>query len=1218
MPNPTQVILSGPAGARIFGGAFAAAVLSGTVAAGDAVGSGSAAPVPAPAPAAPALSVAGVASLSLASTAGVTNAPFAIGVPLAKGQFPASSGVSVAGIGSAYQVTVRNQWDDGSVKFALIAGRASVAAATAVSAQLTRGAPPSGAALTEANFLASGITASLQFGSTTVQLMDLVGVAAVGGSGGITTGGRVQTLASGPQMSSWLYCARLSATDPNLQAWFEVRYFGGSVAHIVPWMENGWMLVTGCAGQAGTLTFALNGVTKFTDTVHCAAHCAVYAQDVAGIGHWAGTTSDLYAVVDPTYLQTTDLVQRYAADSRSQTSALNAQPQVYSPALYGQKPDSPRSAGNGTAVGGGTGGYDSAMGAAGFHAGVGPLPQWDAMFLTSRGDQRAWKTVVAQGLGAGRYPLRWRSENTLRTALTQSYANKTLPQSGEHHVYGPGANQNGAGDVLPTVAGYNNGTEVIYAEYWFSTHCPSMGYMAYLLTGHECFLQTLQGSVMAGFLRQNNNPSQRNFGAGLLLTEFETIRGVAHPLRNLAQSAAISPDGDAVQADHVTVLTNNINNYHTRYIVNPCASFGVPQPYANFYTTTPINRYRINAWEVDYFNAAFGVILDLQPNVGSTAMGKALAYAQWGGQFVVGRLGPVGDANSFGYVGAAREFSIAVAPLASPSFNPWASNNQGPFYSTWGQAWADTFNTSNSTTTANISSFAGDPGVAGEDAKGSFPSASTNYWPAVVHSVYYALKYGTAGAQAAYARLISDPSWATFEANTLARPMASMRASNAPLPALHGIADNTFTSIPGANFSTYVNAGGGIPAVTPFYRGSGPREAVVDAYGDPAFDEAGECAYFFGGGHGDGTYNGVIEYNLRTGAWRVVGQPTPPSVYLPGYAQTTGTFYYPSGVYFTMTGEPTTAPKTPPDGHVGGFFLTAAEGLNVTSDAGYIAPALAKVAYHVYAAAVVRGRKIHYFCAPSYSEFDIDNGTWAGWDVDIGAQLNALDPAIAAKPFSQGNAAIYDEVTDRFVVLLQPGDFSNMGTRNGVFVFNPVTRSVESVHQQTQSIAGALKHDGSAAAASGAVSASCSMVKAGRKVYIFNKTGNYLAPQVMNQGFIFDLDTKTYSYFLVQGNPAGTIYSATTLQETIPAWYDGAAIQRWNYEASNGAAVHTLNLTPVSGAGSAAAPFILAQTSRAVAGNPTGVQYRYRGNYCKGLMFIMPKSDQNIRALKLA
>jgi len=144
------------------------------------------------------------------------------------------------------------------------------------------------------------------------------------------------------------------------------------------------------------------------------------------------------------------------------------------------------------------------------------------------------------------------------------------------------------------------------------------------------------------------------------------------------------------------------------------------------------------------------------------------------------------------------------------------------------------------------------------------------------------------------------------------------------------------------------------------------------------------------------------------------------------------------------------------------------------------------------------------------------------------------------------------------------------------------------------------------------------MVKAGRKVYIFNKTGGYTLPQVMNQGFIFDLDTKTYTYFLVQGNPSGTIFSATVAQETIPAWYDGAAIHRWNYEPSNSGNVHTLNLTPVSGAGTAASPYILAQTSRSVGSPPSPVLYRYRGNFCKGINFMLPSSGQNLRALKLA
>lgn len=413
--------------------------------------------------------------------------------------------------------------------------------------------------------------------------------------------------------------------------------------------------------------------------------------------------------------------------------------------------------------------------------------------------------------------------------------------------------------------------------------------------------------------------------------------------------------------------------------------------------------------------------------------------------------------------------------------------------------------------------------------------------------------------------------------------------------------DDSFNVLPGTNYSNWAKTG--IPNVTPFYRGTDPRNAVVDAYGDPAFDPDTGCFYLWGGGHGDGTYNGVIKFDPRTKTYSVIGEPTPPSVYLPEYINTTSPIYYPSGKYFSgfINDTPTEDPKLPPIG-LGGLFLTEAEGLVRAVDGPYIAPALAKLTAHAYASLVVRKGIIYFFCAGGYAEFNIMNGKWGRYGVDLGMQLKSFQSNMTNFPFSQGNAAVYDEVTDRIIVTLQPGDFP-MGARNGVFVFDPNTRQIESVHNQSAVYLGP----------------SPSMVKADRKVFLFYKIGNYLQPQNLNNGMIFNIDSKTFSYFKINGNPSGTIYSQVNLQETIPAWYDGKQIHRWNYEPGQNNLIHSVNPNPIGGDGSPGNPFVFTQTSRTVSNAPSEVQYRYRGNWwpAANAMLILPKSNQDWRVLCL-
>lgn len=727
-------------------------------------------PVSPPPPAAPTppspippLPSTGTASFRLATPGGVQSAPFTVGMALRQGDVPQNQGVIVDGVANA-QVDVRNRWPDGSVKFALVSGRATVAAGSPVVVTLRAGtAPAGGAALTEADLLTSGVDATLQFaGGAVVRLRNLVGTTAAGSASGAVTGGQVRALASGPQMSAWLYCAPLGG-NAHLMAWFEVRYYGGTTVHVLPWIENGWTRVGSCAGQAGTLTFTLAGTTRFEQAdVHIANHCRVVAQDAFGVGYWSGTATDLYAAPDPVYLQSTRVVPTYLADTSAANARLNALSQRYSPALYGQLTTSPRDvAGSGT----NNGDFDAGMSSAGYHSGIGLLPEWDAFYLSSSADQRAWRAVVANALGYARYGVHFRDENTLRPVIPADASNKTLPQGSNHNIADLGANQFGATETLPAVAVLTVNGLALKPEYWAQTHHPSAGYLAYLLTGQEFFLELSQFVASTCFLRQNN--VHRNYASGFQYTHNETNRGAAWALRSIFQASSISVDGSAPQASFVAIAANNIQSYHTNYVASPCGSFGVPRPYSNFQPNATPPRYNVNAWELDFWVATWGYGASLGLPLSTARANELAAFFQWTGQWIVGRLGVLGDANSYGYNAAGRESSVTIANSATAA--PW-TNNQGPWLSSWGEAFQLTTGASNATnTTSGLGSFDGNNGY--------FPEA-TSYWGNLQPAIAYAVDLGVPGAVAAYARMTNAPNWSQFVAATNTAPVWAVRPRN--------------------------------------------------------------------------------------------------------------------------------------------------------------------------------------------------------------------------------------------------------------------------------------------------------------------------------------------------------------------------------------------------------------------------------------------------------
>jgi hypothetical protein len=129
--------------------------------------------------------------------------------------------------------------------------------------------------------------------------------------------------------------------------------------------------------------------------------------------------------------------------------------------------------------------------------------------------------MVGNSRGAGRYPIHYRDETTGRAPLHSSYPRLTLSSGwGEDRPPKPSGGKVDGG--------------------WAITHHPSIGYLAYIVTGRWPMLESLQFS--ASFAMLESRPSTRQGGGVLACINAPlTTRGVAWAWRTMGQAAAISP-----------------------------------------------------------------------------------------------------------------------------------------------------------------------------------------------------------------------------------------------------------------------------------------------------------------------------------------------------------------------------------------------------------------------------------------------------------------------------------------------------------------------------------------------------------------------------------------------------------------------------------------------------------------------------------------------------
>lgn len=667
--------------------------------------------LPPPAP------IQGASTLRVTSAAGGVALPFTAGYAFRQGDVPAGNYVTASAPGlRGFQAEVKNRWHDGSVKFAILSGLLDLPAGGEATLQIGRtDSAPSSAPLGLADLKASGVTASIGYGS----------YGTVGWAGADWDAPFLSWI-SGSEMSSWIYRKPIG-NDDHLVGWMEVRLYRGGAVEVLPWIENGYLLKPNPGERSGSASFTLNGTTRFAGNLALYNHTRAVLAGGQILSHWSIGDPAVTFRHDTGYLQLTGLVPAYRATTATTSSLFSRLPTEYTP--LGQH------------------GFPTAMGTSGYHPSIGPLPEWDVTYLTSAADPRAWRSVQVHGYAAGRYGYHLRDEATNRAPRFSSYPNLVLGG-------GTGVSATGASTTNQYTPASSGGSAPVFA----SSHMPSMGLMAYVVTGRWYFMDEMQLLSAAIFLKQTDNI--RGFSQGIIQTATgaNTTRGAAWAIRALAHSAALTPDTDLPLKTELTAsVDHNIDWYYTRYVAQPNNPLGLVQPYSDY--TPGDGKSDSASWMEDFLTWAFGNIKSIQAH-GASREGKLAEFLTWKYRSIVGRL----DLNQLG-AWSFRQAAAYTVPYA-PSESPDYVNGTGPWYRNWGEAFV----------AAGLTYSPGNSLVGGYiDGDG----LATSYWGNLQPAIAYAVEHGAPGALDAYNRMVSADNWqqaaAHFDSDT---PVWSVRPRN--------------------------------------------------------------------------------------------------------------------------------------------------------------------------------------------------------------------------------------------------------------------------------------------------------------------------------------------------------------------------------------------------------------------------------------------------------
>jgi hypothetical protein len=610
------------------------------------------------------------ARFTLTAAAAQTLAPFTVGLGFKKGDVT----TPVLDIPD-YQVVVMRRWNDGSVKHAIASGHVSLSANTAKTITASHSSTPrTGTNLTATNIQTANPQASMAFGAIgTVNLSSLLATP-------------FRTFVSGPEMVEAHYRGQVGS-DPTLVAWFHVRLYKGGKLWIRAVAENGYLDVT-TQNKSYVPTVTIGGTQVWNNGGASLTH---YANTRWTQEAWIGGDPQIAPQHDTAYLKSARLVPNFLAATADAT-ALNALYQTYAPNQNGN--------------------WTASMGDTGYQDQIGLLPVWDALYIASGGDQRAYRSVVANAKAINSYPIAWADSATKLPVKPSDRPNWSLdgPNQG-------GSNSRAAGSLT-----------------WEIAHHGSGGYLAYLITGDYFHLETMENQMataylMVGPVDWSVTPSGPNLGTSRYFNG--QTRAYAWVMRTLSQYVGIAPAGDAIAADYGTLLSRNIQ--HLKALKDTVVPAGIGYVYE--YDASLYGAGLVAPWQQHFFVQALGMGSDLEPLAEMAAFNDLRDY------MYRGAVGILGDSSGFCFTQA------SIYNLKSNAGTGVAPNG---WYKTWTQVYTATFPTPPACANTLVGTSGSDPAI-----------AARGYWGNLIPAIAYAVDHGAAGASAAWSRLTGATNWNT-------------------------------------------------------------------------------------------------------------------------------------------------------------------------------------------------------------------------------------------------------------------------------------------------------------------------------------------------------------------------------------------------------------------------------------------------------------------------
>lgn len=578
------------------------------------------------------------------SSLGGSNLPFTYGHTFKQGDVP--TGTYVDSDLTDWQVVPTTYWSDGSLRHAIIAGRVTCSATVLKNITLSvSSSDRSGSVLTETNLASTMPTVTLTAGGDSISLNSLIGTAA-----------KHRTVCSGPVMSNWIYRKAISGST-HLVAWFDVRLYVGGEIEIFPWIENGYLTVSGPTNDVRTYTFTIGGVQRFTQSIDIKHHTRVPLLSGSVFSYWVGTDPQMVPKHDVSYLRDTKMVTNNVyPPSEARLATTSEFPQTYTPNWLGTT--------------------KAAMASTGYGNHIGPFPNWQAGYIAS-GDARAYRATIVNGMAAGSWPVHFRAEST-STQGVAGYPNEPIKYS----LY-PNVSIDWSGSpTIPQGTGSNNIDETSTQASPDRAHQPSLAYLPWLLTGRWFFLDEQLFWVTWSYLKETNY-SSREGAKGLWLDG--QIRSRGWHARSHAQLLASLPTSHPCFDDIKYTWEENCAAYEARYItgtrdsgvwVNNLGCLGLYSGASG--TVSPYGTagdYWWDApWMQDTLIIAFGLAREMDVPQSSASKASHIAVSNFGYKHAVGLAGGNGATeHSYRYFG---EFET-----------PYATNSSGLPPESWLSDW---------------------------------------------------------------------------------------------------------------------------------------------------------------------------------------------------------------------------------------------------------------------------------------------------------------------------------------------------------------------------------------------------------------------------------------------------------------------------------------------------------------------------------------------------